>query len=61
MSECNWELVRKLSQYGIKDLGSIQKVDEVMPHPTFGVEIIVQSDTDMYDAANILNSFLRYS
>ena len=44
MSACNWELVRKLSQYGIKDLGSIQKVDEVMPHPTFGVEIIVQSD-----------------
>ena len=40
MSACNWELVRtySLSKYDIKDLGSTEKVDAVMPDSTFGVE-----------------------
>lgn len=59
MSACNWELVTKLPKCDIKDLGSIQKVHAVMPDPTFGVETFAQSETDIHDAANILNSFLR--
>ena len=47
MSACNWELVRTLPKYHIKDLSSIEKVDAVMPDPTFRVETYAQSDTDM--------------